>query len=72
MFEVSFTCEYHGYAILVGCFYGFLVADGSPGLDDCRDPCLVGCFHAVREGEEGIGSHDTTPYTVASLPDGVF
>ena len=47
-----------------------LVIYGTSRLYDSRDSSTGSCFHAIREGEKGIGCHDGTLSFVTGLMDG--
>ena len=56
MFKMSISSEYHADTILVTAINRVLVTNGATGLDDGGNAGLVGQFHAVVKGEEGVGS----------------
>ena len=60
--------EDHADAKLVAAVDGLLVADGAARLYDGGDTGFVGQFHAVVEGEEGVGSQHGT---VKVKPEGM-
>ena len=57
MFEVSFTSNYHSYAVFVAVVHTLLVSDGSARMDNCFHTGLVCDLHTIREWEEGIRGH---------------
>ena len=60
MLEVAYAGEHHAHALDIAVVDAVLVFDGAARLHDCGDACFVGDGYAVREREEGVGSHDST------------
>ena len=58
VFEMSETGDGHAHVVFLAVVDGVLVVDGATGMGDSHDACLMGNFHTVGEGEEGIASHD--------------
>jgi hypothetical protein len=58
MSEVAHASEDHGEAEAVGGFNDFLIAHGSPRLNDRSCACLCDLLYAVGKREKGIGRCD--------------
>src|SRR5947199_3503610 len=67
--EVSDPCEDHRYVVLSCGRNHFLVAHGSAGLDDGRDPGVGRGVDAVTKREERIGGQHRSAGPVASALD---
>lgn len=52
--------------MLIGGCDDFLVANGSPRLDDCRDPSRGGVIHTIAEGEKRVGAKCRSDCLMAS------
>ena len=57
---MSYARHDHGNAMSIAIIDAQLVLDGSPRLNHRLNPCLMGNFNTIREGEEGIRGHDST------------
>ena len=60
MFEVTETCDYHCYVIIVAVLYRFCIAHRATRLDNGGNTGFMGNLHAIGEGEEGIAGHYST------------
>ena len=60
MLEVAHASEHHAHALGIAVVDAVLVFDRATRLDDCGDASFVGDGDAVREREEGVGSHNST------------
>ena len=60
MLEVAYAGEDHAHALGIAVVDAVLVLDRAARLHHCGDPCFVGDGNAVREWEEGVGSHNST------------
>ena len=56
--EVPHPGKHHGHAQPIGGFDHFLIAYGTPRLNDGRGPCSGYCFQPIGEGEKGVGGGD--------------
>ena len=67
MFEVAHAGKHHAHALRIAVVDAVLVLDRAAWLHHCGDACFVGDGYAVREREEGVGSHDSTFQVEAKL-----
>ena len=60
MLEMSCSGEDHGHVMCITKVDAQLILDGTSGLYNGSDTCIVGNLHTVREREEGITGHHST------------
>ena len=58
MFEMAESGHCHCHTVGIAVFDGFLISDGTAGLDYRVHTGLMCYFHAIREGEECVTGHD--------------
>ena len=68
MLEMAYSGQDHGHFRTITIIYGFLVPDRSARLYDSGNTSLICNLNTVREGEKGIGSHDSTLQIKSKIP----
>ena len=57
---MALSGDHHGQSLLFAILDGIIIANGTTGLNECGDACLMTELYAIIEWEKGIaGEHCT-------------